>query len=273
MYSAKRAMVTSRFKAVTGLSFLPIVFIVPLLLQFPARASVDDLKNNHGAVVVELFTSEGCSSCPPADALLLEIDGKQTKDGRTIIGISEHVTYWNHLGWSDPFSNDEYTQRQDEYGRRFHLDSVYTPQMVIDGEDQFVGSDRQGLERELNKLRKRQSIATKINAVVPRGNVVTVNFSLAGTLPSEGAELIAVVADDEARSSVTRGENSGRVLTHVAVARSMTRIAVKRLSEDQVLEVSIPGSSVTSRTQGRRLILFVQAKGQGHIFGADEKSF
>jgi hypothetical protein len=266
-------MMTKRTKSIMSLSFLAIVLAVVLHLQMSARANVDGVEKNQGAVVVELFTSEGCSSCPPADALLRQINGKQTKDGRRIIGISEHVTYWNHLGWSDPFSNDVYTQRQDEYGRRFQLDSVYTPQMVIDGEDQLVGSDRDGLQRELDKSRKPQPITVQINAAVPRGDMLSVSYSLSGSLSSGGAELVAVIADDEARSDVSRGENSGRILTHVSVARSMKRVAATSSHQEQALEISIPRSFVTSFKQDRHLILFVQAKGQGRVYCADEKSF
>jgi hypothetical protein len=264
---------TSHFKSATCWSSFGIVLAVMLQLSMPAQANVDGTEKNQGAIVVELFTSEGCSSCPPADALLRQIDGKQTKDGRRIIGISEHVTYWNHLGWSDPFSDDVYTQRQDEYGRRFQLDSVYTPQIVIDGEVQLVGSDRDGLQRELDKSRKPQPITIQINAVIPRGDVVSVSYSLAGSLSSGGAELVAVIADDEARSNVARGENSGRVLTHVSVARTLKRIAAKSSPHEQTLDISVPRSSVTSPRQARRMILFLQEKGQGRVFCADEKSF
>ena len=264
---------TNRIQLLMGLSFLAIVLTVIFHLQMPASASVNGVEKDQGAVVVELFTSEGCSSCPPADALLRQIDGKQTKDGRRIIGISEHVTYWNHLGWSDPFSNDVYTQRQDEYGRRFQLDSVYTPQMVINGEEQLVGSDRDGLQRELDQLRQPQPITVQINAIAPRGDMMSVNYSLAGNLTGRGTELVAVIADNEAHSSVARGENSGRVLTHVSVARAMKRLAAKTSSEEQALEIPIPRTPDTPQKTGRRLILFAQEKGQGRILGADEKSF
>ena len=103
-------------------------------------------------VLVELFTSEGCSSCPPADALLRQVNGTQTAAGQLIVGISEHVTYWNSLGWSDPFSSSLYTERQNAYGERFHLDGVYTPQMVINGTEQIVGSDRAAFARAIQKL-------------------------------------------------------------------------------------------------------------------------
>ncbi len=114
-------------------------------------------------VLVELFTSEGCSSCLPADAALQEINGKKTAAGRLIVGISEHVTYWNHLGWTDPFSAESYTERQNGYAQRFHLDDVYTPQMMIDGRDQLVGSDRTGLAAALN--RKSAGASVSINIV------------------------------------------------------------------------------------------------------------
>src|ERR1700722_14677783 len=108
-------------------------------------------------VLVELFTSEGCSSCPPADALLRQVNGTQTSEGQLIVGISEHVTYWNSLGWSDPFSSSTYTDRQNAYGARFGLDSVYTPQMVVNGTEQFVGSDRSSLANAIRKEQNRTS--------------------------------------------------------------------------------------------------------------------
>jgi len=116
-------------------------------------------------VLVELFTSEGCSSCPPADALLRQVDGKHTESGQLIVALSEHVTYWNHLGWSDPFSSEIYTQRQYAYGQRFHIDSVYTPQMVINGEERIVGSDSAGLLRAIRGEQKPSSLSVHINSV------------------------------------------------------------------------------------------------------------
>ena len=102
-------------------------------------------------VLVELFTSEGCSSCPPADALLRQVNGAETTEGQLIVGISEHVTYWNAQGWSDPFSSPVYTQRQNDYVDRFHLESSYTPQMVVNGAEQFVGSDRAAFVQAVRK--------------------------------------------------------------------------------------------------------------------------
>src|ERR1700679_2585440 len=100
-------------------------------------------------VIVELFTSEGCSSCPPADKLLRQVHLKETGAGQMIVGISEHVTYWNNLGWKDPYSAQVFTDRQSVYASRLSLEGPYTPQMVVNGRDQFVGSDRGRLQRAL----------------------------------------------------------------------------------------------------------------------------
>jgi hypothetical protein len=238
-----------------------------------SHASTDASESKGGAIIVELFTSEGCSSCPPADNLLQQISGKKTKDGSRIITLSEHVTYWNHLGWSDPFSNEVYTQRQEGYGRRFSLDSVYTPQMVFDGKEQLVGNDRKGIERLLNQEHERQVIRIRIIAVDHQGDDLLVAYSLIGSLPGAGADLMAVIVDDADKSNVARGENSGRILTHASVARSIKRFQATASSSDQQLKVPFMQSRSKLPKQNRHLILFAQEKGQGRVLGADDFPF
>ena len=222
------------------------------------------------AVLVELFTSEGCSSCPPADALLRQVNGTQTSGGQWIVGISEHVTYWNSLGWSDPFSSSLYTERQNDYSQRFHLEGAYTPQMVINGAEQIVGSDRAGLARAVQtEEAQRPQMSLRILSMSVTQNTLTVNFSTSGDLPAQGADLIAVLADDSDRSSVQRGENSGRTLEHVAVARSISRVAKVRAAGEQTVQIQIPSS--IQATQGHHLILFAQTPGNGRVLGTDTK--
>ena len=112
--------------------FKRILFTVALATQAAYGAGAP--------VLVELFTSEGCSSCPPADLLLRRLEKEQPVPGAEIVVLSEHVDYWNHLGWRDPFSSAEYSKRQQNYARRFNRDGPYTPQMVVNGDAEFVGS-------------------------------------------------------------------------------------------------------------------------------------
>jgi hypothetical protein len=220
-------------------------------------------------VLVELFTSEGCSSCPPADALLRQVNGTQTIAGQLIIGISEHVTYWNSGGWSDPFSSSSYTERQDAYRRRFNLEGVYTPQMVINGAEQIVGSDRAALLKAVLKEEEQPSrMALRILSVDAGQDGWKVHFSAGGELPAHGVDVIAVLADDSDRSSVLHGENSGHTLAHVAVARSISRTKV-RASGEGTAQIPMPSSFQAS--QRHHLILFAQMPGNGRVLGTDTK--
>ena len=247
-------------------AFLGTVFIAARAQSAGGNPPPDHARES-APVLVELFTSEGCSSCPPADELLRQINGKHTDSGRLIVGVSEHVTYWNQLGWSDPFSSTTYTQRQDAYGQRFHLDSVYTPQMVINGEEQFVGSDSASLLHALNKKEQPAQASVHIDSVTANGNALTIAFSASGDALEHGADIFAIVAEDAARSNVLRGENSGRTLAHVSVARVFTRVATVHAATEKTVQVplAIPSG------QGRHLILFAQAPGLGRVLGVDSK--
>jgi len=224
-------------------------------------------------VLVELFTSEGCSDCPPADELLRRIDRKQTSAGKLIVGVSEHVTYWNHLGWSDPFSLDKSDQRQNAYSNKFGLNGVYTPQMVVNGTEEFVGSDSAKLSAALQKEdRHPSSVDVRIASLDLAAGKLTVRFSADGVFPSQGVDVIAVLADDTDRSSVQRGENSGHTLTHVAVARSLTQVArLKGAAAESTVQIPLP--PLYQREQMHHLILIAQTTGTGPVVGGDTKSF
>ena len=247
---------------------LPIRLTIALALAVTAAGHAQSAPPP--VVLVELFTSEGCSSCPPADALLRQVNASRTASGQLIVGISEHVTYWNQLGWADPFSASDYTERQNAYGHRFHLDGVYTPQMVINGSEQIVGSDRGALLRAVRAEAEEHSpITLQIVTVQSGGTGVTVHFTLNGELPAGGMDLMAVLADDSDRSNVLRGENSGENLLHVSVARSIARVARVKAAGERTVQISLPSSFQAS--EKHHLILFAQTPGYGRILAADSR--
>ena len=167
-------------------------------------------------VVVELFTSEGCSSCPPADVLLQHLDRNQPVSGVEVIALSEHVDYWNSIGWADPYSAPLYTDRQRRMASRLRT-NVYTPQMVIDGKVEFVGSDSRRAFAEIAQAAKEPK--ADVSAVCA-GDHIKVQV---GGAPKDASVLVAI-AENDLESNVTRGENSGRRLVHRAVVRRIESI-------------------------------------------------
>jgi hypothetical protein len=248
----------------------PIAVGIALALTLTLQAQTAGNTPGQKVVLLELFTSEGCSSCPPADALLRQVNGTRTPGNQLVVGVSEHVTYWNGQGWSDPFSSSAYTERQNAYSERFHLEGVYTPQMVINGSEQIVGSDRAALLRAVQAEEAQPpQISVRILSLNVMGNTLTVNFSIGGYVPSQGADLMAVLADDSDRSGVLRGENSGQTLAHVAVARSISRVARLRTAGERTVQIQIPDTFQAA--QKHHLILFAQTPGNGRVLGADTK--
>jgi hypothetical protein len=250
---------------------LALLAISPASKVLSQIASTQNSAAGPSAVLVELFTSEGCSDCPPADELLRKINGHNTADGQLIVGISEHVSYWNGLGWKDPFSADIYTSRQNDYGTHFGLESVYTPQMVVNGREQFVGSDGRALQAALATESQRKQILLRIDSGQIKDNNVTFSFT-ASDLPAKGAlQLVAVLVDDMDQSSVLRGENSGRKLTHVAVARALAPLGILREAVQHSITLPLPPSFLSNPGAGHHLVLFAQQGSGGPIVGIATK--
>jgi hypothetical protein len=226
---------------------------------------------NPSAVLVELFTSEGCSSCPPADELLRQISGRKTSGGQLIVGLSEHVSYWNSLGWRDPYSSEQYTGRQNDYGTHFGLDSVYTPQVVVNGREQFVGSDRRSLDAAFVTEAQRKQIELHITSVQIIGKDLTFSYSAAGLPAKSSLQLVAVLVDDSDRSNVLRGENSGRVLIHASVARALAPLGILHETNQRSVGLPLPPSFTASSGTGHHLVLFAQQSGAGAVLGIDTK--
>jgi hypothetical protein len=215
---------------------------ISLLVALPVAAATSR------PVVVELFTSEGCSSCPPADAYLSELS-EQRGD---ILPLAFHVTYWNNIGWHDPFSLDIATQRQAEYGRRFG-DGSYTPEMVVDGTTAFVGSDRSSAEAAIHKALDADSTAAPLSAV-RKGNAITVSVG-AG---SGSAQVILIGYDAQHVTAVGRGENGGRTLKESNIVRSFQQIG-QWTGKPAAFDPQIPA--------GEKTAVLLEAP-DGHIVGA-----
>jgi hypothetical protein len=218
-------------------------------------------------VIVELFTSEGCSSCPPADRLLRQVHLKETGADQLIVGISEHVTYWNSLGWKDPYSAQVFTDRQSVYASRLSPEGSYTPQMIVNGRDQFVGGDGGALESALQSDARRPHADLRIVSSALSENGIDATFSFSGQA-KKPLDLIAVVTDDTDRSNVLRGENSGRLLEHVSVARTLVKVATISGDTEKSIHLAIPEALKPKSGAGHHLVLFVQEPHQGAIVGA-----
>jgi hypothetical protein len=207
-------------------------------------------------VLVELFTSEGCSSCPPADSLLRDLLATQPVPGALIVGLSEHVDYWNHLGWTDPFSNRTFSERQSAYAESSRSDDVYTPQMVVDGRSSFVGSDRARALKEIALAAARRK--SQIDLRWTDNGELEVQIAPAGV--KANTPIWLSIAEDGLVVKVPRGENSDRTLTHDAVTRRLTRVgrADKSGAFRQLVPVQLPEQW---RPNATRVIVFAQEPG------------
>ena len=192
--------------------------LASLLLAGCATAAGDTVKaSDEAPVVIELFTSQGCSSCPPADALLGKLAKAGHSEGRPIVALSFHVDYWNDLGWADPFSLPAWTARQQQYAHSLGEDRVYTPELVVAGGAGMVGSQASAVAHAIAAAPKQQAIAA---TATWSADAVTVE----ATAP-DGAEVWVAVWEDAPRTNVTRGENSGSALLGDRVVRKLERVA------------------------------------------------
>jgi hypothetical protein len=221
-------------------------------------------------VLVELFTSEGCSSCPPADKLLAQLQKQQPVSGARIIAMEEHVDYWDRQGWRDRFSSSKFTQRQSFYAPRLNFEDSYTPQMVVDGETQFLGSDSSKAVAAISQAAGRDKIALELMAPVISGQTVT--GSVSGKPGGERlphADLYAALVQPSASTEVKGGENGGKQLNHVSVARSFAKIGkLEDLARGPVsFKIAAPAQTDPA---GMRLVVFAQLPNQGAVRGIVE---
>ena len=225
-------------------------------------------------VVVELFTSEGCSSCPPADALLARMETAQPFKGVRIIAMEEHVDYWNQQGWVDPFSSLEWTDRQQVYTTALHQNGPYTPQMVVNGRTQLVGSRGDQAVKAVQEAESVPAPSVKLIAAAagtPSEPHFTVSVGkLTQLSPGDSAEVWLAITESGLSSQVERGENAGRNLSHASVLRSLRRIGN---ADGRAESESFQGEAWTKlKTNWKRenltAVVFVQEKKSRRILGA-----
>jgi hypothetical protein len=249
------------------------LLLFPLLLLCAARPGQPQSAGAPpGAtpILIELFTSEGCSSCPPADAWLQKLDVSQPIPGAQAIVLSEHVDYWNHDGWKDPYSSSFFTDRQSAYVRTLGGNSPYTPQIIVNGATELQLSDPVQLKKILVQAAKTAQLHVNIGALSIEGDsppVLRAHIDADGTSSKHSADVFAVVALDHAESQVLHGENGGRRLTHASVALDLIRIGKlekgKAFSQDFQTKIK-PGVD----PKNLRLIVFLQESGPGAVLGA-----
>lgn len=226
-------------------------------------------------VVVELFTSEGCSSCPPADALLVRLQQEQSVTGAQIIALEEHVDYWNDLGWNDPFSSNEFTERQQHYAEFFRHGGPYTPQMVVDGQFEFVGSRSDEARKSITAaaVAPRANVKVVRNSAAPDGKEWDVNV---GTLPSvnDAAEVWLAVTETGLHSNVEAGENSGRDLVHAAVVRQLIKLGDANAHNENAYSGTARIALQSNWNKANlHVVAFVQEKKSRRIVGANSAKF
>ena len=239
----------------------------------PALERADGVRS---PVIVELFTSEGCSSCPPADVVLARLQQTQPVAGAEVIALGEHVDYWNYIGWSDPFSSAAFSARQGAYAQAFgQQDRVYTPQMIVDGQTEFNGS---AMNKAIEAIAKAaRSPKADVRIVIPEiktqkdNQNVRLTVSVKNVPPvdrGDVAEVILALTEDKLLSNVTRGENTGRKLAHTAVVREMLALgrvdpATKTFDSEKTMAIADGW-----KRDDLRVVVFVQERAHRRVLGA-----
>jgi hypothetical protein len=217
---------------------------------------------NKGFAVVELFTSEGCSSCPPADALVAKI-AKEDKDLPVFI-LAYHVDYWNRLGWKDVLSSADYSKRQNEYAAYLHLQQIYTPQIIVNGKTEFVGSEESTLRNAIKTSLQTASPSPLSLQLSSAGQgQVSLKYNAAGA--EKNTELLIAVLQKYAQTKVERGENGGHTLSHVQIVRRLQRVGL--ITKSGSVNVTLPNGY---DAKGWEIVGILQNTSSGAIIGAAE---
>ena len=251
----------SRFRLFTYLSAALVVACSGAMLH--ARVS-SSAAPSPVPVLVELFTSEGCSSCPPADQVLADLASMQAAPGAMVIGLGEHVDYWDQLGWVDPFSSAQFTARQSAYLPAFAASGNYTPQMIVDGHEECVGSDRAHAVAAITRAAAVPNKPVNLSWKSPGA----LDISIPALAKAPKADVWLAITEDGLVSDVKHGENAGHTLRHWAVTRQLTRLGESQSDGGFARTMAIPLDR-TWKSEAINVVVFMQAKGPGRVLGAE----
>lgn len=250
----KWILITIASAGIIGLGFISKNKIAPASKKIKSLSVIGSYAP---VAVLELFTSEGCSSCPSADKLLPQLALLDSN----IIPLSFHVDYWNRLGWTDPFSSSEYSERQRSYARQLNLESVYTPQLVVNGEHELVGSNRGKAESAIKSaLKEKALVQLTIDNVKMKGGKISFLVHVAGDFKK--TDLLAAIVQKQATMNVRAGENSGAKLTHTNVVRIFS---TKSTAEKNEFELDLPANLTNDDWQ---LVIYTQQRNDLKVTGA-----
>jgi len=253
------------------------IFIIVACLGFGAmvteafitinnKDSFKPKETGKGFAVIELFTSEGCSSCPPADELVAKVQ-KESAD-KPIYILAFHVDYWNRLGWKDVFSSADYSGRQMQYARWLKLSSVYTPQAIVNGHTEFVGSEEGSLRKAIQTgLQKSASTPLTLSDGKFGSNKASIQYHVDGS--TTHASLLVALIQKNATTKVERGENGGRTLSHVQIVNKIQSITLDGKNNGKT-DIALPAGF---SPEGYEVIAFVQNTSTGEITGASKIEF
>ena len=256
---------------------MPLRTLISILLAGAAACAATDGRT---PVVVELFTSEGCSSCPPADEVLMKLSRMQNVPNARVIVLGEHVDYWNNLGWVDPFSSPQFRARQNDYAQAFKVESVYTPQMVVNGRAEFVGDDMGRAVSEIGRAATHASATVSLKAVKSATDQEVIDLAvnirdlppinIRGKRGVAPVDVYLAVTEDNLTTEVQRGENAGHSLRHAAVVRSFGVIGNMDPREKDELSLR-PTLKIPSNWKRKDLhaVVFIQERSTRHILGAE----
>jgi hypothetical protein len=249
---------------------LPLILLAFALGSGAERISVVHASESvPSPVLVELFTAEGCSSCPPADAFVMQLDALQPISGTQLIVLSEHMNYWND-SWPDPFASTKLTARQADYVRALKRSSPYTPQLIVDGTMEVRLNDRPGMEHIFHAAAASPKIPVSLTSIrVEPGTpaYLSGNIEVDGSLEEHRATVYLATALDRIQTKVLRGENRGKTLAHVAVVEYFSRLGDLKPGQNFNQSFRVPLERELASNDAR-LIVFVQEAGNGKVVGA-----